>query len=154
MTGNLDMNNNRVYNVAQPNGDSQPATKIWSENKFLDKSSGVMAGSLNMSNNKITHLATATRDGDATNKKYIDDNYYKLSGGNEWQYNIKQYFAYFTISSTKPDHWKCSFLYKLLIRMIITNLIWSITRQSILETQLMLLMLLISSIWTEPSYKK
>ena len=57
MTGNLDMNNNRIYNVAQPDGDNQPATKIWSENNFLDKSSGVMAGSLNMSNNKITHLA-------------------------------------------------------------------------------------------------
>ena len=57
MTGNLDMNSNRIYNVAQPDGDNQPATKIWSENKFLDKSSGVMAGSLNMSNNKIAHLA-------------------------------------------------------------------------------------------------
>ena len=81
MTGNLDMNDNRIYNLAQPNGDNQPATKIWSENKFLDKSSGVMAGLLNMSNNKITHLAPATQDGDATNKKYIDDNYLKLSGG-------------------------------------------------------------------------
>ena len=60
MIGNLDMNSNGIYNVAQTNGDNQPATKIWSENKFLDKSSGVMAGSLNMSNNKITHLATAT----------------------------------------------------------------------------------------------
>ena len=57
MTGNLDMNNNRIHNVAQPNGDNQPATKIGSENKFLDKSNGVMAGSLNTSNNKITHLA-------------------------------------------------------------------------------------------------
>ena len=28
MTGFLDMNNNRIYNVAQPNGDNQPATKI------------------------------------------------------------------------------------------------------------------------------
>ena len=42
MTGNLDMNSNRICNVAQPDGDNQPATKIWSENKFLDKSSGVM----------------------------------------------------------------------------------------------------------------
>ena len=62
MTGNLDMNNNRIYNVAQPNGDNQPATKIWSENKFLDKSSGVMAGLLNMSNNKITNLANPAAD--------------------------------------------------------------------------------------------
>ena len=81
MTGNLDMKNNRIYNVAQPNGDNQPATKIWLENKFLDKSSGVMAGPLDMSNNKITHLASATQDGDDTNKKYIDDDYLKLSGG-------------------------------------------------------------------------
>ena len=28
MTGNLDMNNNRIYNVAQPDGDNQPATKM------------------------------------------------------------------------------------------------------------------------------
>ena len=81
MTGNLDMNSKRIYNVAQPNGDNQPATKIWSENKFLDKSSGVMAGPLNMSNNKITHLAKPTDDKDGVNKKYIDDNYLKLSGG-------------------------------------------------------------------------
>ena len=80
MTGNLDMNSKRIYNVAQPNGDNQPAAKIWSENKFLGKSSGVMAGSLNMSNNKITHLAKPTDDKDGVNKRYIDDNYLKLSG--------------------------------------------------------------------------
>ena len=81
MTGNLDMNSKRIYNVAQPNGDNQPATKIWSENKFLDKSSGVMAGPLNMSNNKITNLAKPTDDKDGVNKKYIDGNHLKLSGG-------------------------------------------------------------------------
>ena len=77
MTGNLDMNSKRIYNVVQPNGDNQPAT----ENKILDKSSGVMAGPLNMSNNKITNLAKPTDDKDGVNKKYIDDNYLKLSGG-------------------------------------------------------------------------
>ena len=80
MTGNLDMNNNRIYNVAQPNGDNQPATKIWSENKFLDKSSGVMAGSLNMSNNKITHLANPTADKDAVSYVFGDGRYL-LKGG-------------------------------------------------------------------------
>ena len=81
MTGNVDMDGNRIYNVAQPNGDNQPATNIWSENKFLDKSSEVMVGSLNMSNNKIAHLAKPTDDKDGVNKKYTDDNYLKLSGG-------------------------------------------------------------------------
>ena len=72
MAGNLDMNSKRIYNVAQPNGDNQPATKVWSENKFLAKSSGVMAGSLNMSNNLITHLATATANGDAVDYKFVN----------------------------------------------------------------------------------
>ena len=63
MTGNLDMNNNRIYDFAQSNGNDQSATKIWSENKFLDKSSGVLAGTLNMSNIKITHLANPTEIG-------------------------------------------------------------------------------------------
>ena len=40
-----------------------------------------MAGLLNMSNNKITNLAKPTNDKDGVNKKYIDDNYLKLSGG-------------------------------------------------------------------------
>ena len=79
MTSNLDMNSIRIYNVAQPDGDNQPATKIWSENKFLDKSSGVMAGPLNMSNNKITNLAKPTDHKDGVNNKYIDDSYLKLS---------------------------------------------------------------------------
>ena len=73
MTSSLDMNNNRIYNVALPNGDNQPATKIWSENKFLDESSGVMAGSLNMSNNKITHLSTATANGDAVDFEFFNE---------------------------------------------------------------------------------
>ena len=63
--------------MAQPNGDNQPATKVWSENKFLDESSGVMAESLNMSNNKITHLANPTVNGDAINKSWADTNYVK-----------------------------------------------------------------------------
>ena len=61
------MNNKRIYNVAQPNGDNQPATEIWSENKFLDKSRGVMAGPLDVSNNKITNLVKPTNSNKALN---------------------------------------------------------------------------------------
>ena len=52
--------------------------KFWAENKFLDKSSGVMAGPLNMSNNKITHLATATANGDAVDFEFF--NKYSIPG--------------------------------------------------------------------------
>ena len=31
MTGNFDMNSKRIYNVTQPDGDNQPATKVWSK---------------------------------------------------------------------------------------------------------------------------
>ena len=79
MTGNLDMNSKRIYNVAQPNGDNQPATKIWSENKFLDKSSGVMAGPLNMPNNKITHLGNATSGKDGVSRDFGDARYHRLN---------------------------------------------------------------------------
>ena len=44
MTGNLDMNSKRIYNVAQPDGDNQPATKIWSENKFLGNKNKTFSG--------------------------------------------------------------------------------------------------------------
>ena len=87
MTGNLDMNSKRIYNVAQPNGDNQPATKIWSENKFLDKSSGVMTGPLNMSNNKITHLATATANGDAVDFEFF--NKYSIPGSRIRHYQFQ-----------------------------------------------------------------
>ena len=80
MTGNLDMNSKRIYNVAQPNGDNQPATKIWSENKFLDKSSGVMAGPLNMSNNRITNVGNPTSGKDGVSRDYSDGRYVKKSG--------------------------------------------------------------------------
>ena len=80
MTGNLDMNNKRIYNVAQPNGDNQPPTKVWSENKFLDKSSGVMAGSLNMSNNKITNLGNAMSGKDGVSWDYGGGRYIKKAG--------------------------------------------------------------------------
>ena len=40
-----------------------------------------MAGPLNMSNNKITNLAKLTDDKDGVNKKYMGDNFLKLSGG-------------------------------------------------------------------------
>ena len=74
------MNNNKKYNVAQPNGDNQPATKIWSENKFLDKSSGVMAGSLKMSNNRITNVGNPTSGKDGVSRDYSDGRYVKKSG--------------------------------------------------------------------------
>lgn len=38
------MNNQRICNLAQPNGDKHPASKICTVITFLNTSSGVMAG--------------------------------------------------------------------------------------------------------------
>ena len=48
MTGNLDMNNKRIYYLAQPNGNNQPATKTYVDTHFLAKSGAVMAGDLSI----------------------------------------------------------------------------------------------------------
>lgn len=65
------MNNNRIYNLAQPNGNNQPATKNTDTNFLFLTGNSAMAGPLNMSNNKITHLANLTANGDAINKSWI-----------------------------------------------------------------------------------
>ena len=49
-------------------------SRIWSENKFLDKLNSVMSGNLNLSNNKITHLANPMDSTDGVNKNYVDTN--------------------------------------------------------------------------------
>ena len=103
MTGNLNMNNNRIYNVAEPNDDNQPATNIWSENKFLDKSSGVMAGSLNMSNNKITHLATATANGDAMDHKFF--NKYTPQGSRGNKFFLFDAIGLLNVRGSGYDYW-------------------------------------------------
>ena len=87
MTGNLDMNSKRIYNVAQPNGDNQPAIKIWSENKFLDKSSGVMAGPLNM-----------------INKQYLEKSHVKPSHyNNEFKYLMTNRLAWTDLEPNNID---------------------------------------------------
>ena len=106
MQGNLDMNNNRLYNLAQPNGNNQPATKIYTDTNFLPlNGNSAMAGPLNMFNNKINHLANPIASGDAINKSWTESNFLKLSGGtmsgalamgnNNWP-------------CTSNSKWKCS----------------------------------------------
>ena len=66
MQDNLDMNNNRMYNLAQPNGNNQPAPQKYTDTNFLFlNGDSAMAGPLNMSNNRITNVvpAISERDG-------------------------------------------------------------------------------------------
>ena len=80
MSGNLDMNNSRIYNLPNPTGNRQPIPLITGDFKYLQvNGTNKMLNHLNMDNKKILFLSTPTTDTDAATKKYVDDNYPDLS---------------------------------------------------------------------------
>ena len=88
MEGAIDMQNNRIFNVPTPAGDTDVTSKKYVDDKtgnYLPMSGGTMTGAVNMGNNKITSVATPTADTDVATKKYVDDNsggdYLPLAGG-------------------------------------------------------------------------
>ena len=84
MEGAIDMQNNRIFNVPTPAGDTDVATKKYVDDHsggvsgdYLPLSGGTMTGAVNMGGNKIASVATPTADTDVATKKYVDDH----SGG-------------------------------------------------------------------------
>ena len=74
MTGNLNMNNNRIYNIPAPDGNNLPTPLAYTDLAYLRvDGSNNMTNDLNMANKKIIKLLTPTDDTDATTKKYVDD---------------------------------------------------------------------------------
>ena len=74
MTGNLDMNNKRIFNLPNPTGSKQPIPLAYGDLAYLHvDGSNMMTNHMNMNNKKITHLQTPTNNTDATTKKYVDD---------------------------------------------------------------------------------
>ena len=74
MTGNLDMNNKRIFNIPNPTGVKQPIPLAYGDLAYLHvDGSNMMTNHMNMNNKKITHLQTPTNNTDATTKKYVDD---------------------------------------------------------------------------------
>ena len=74
MTGNLDMNNNRIYNIPAPTGPKQPTPLAFTDLKYLHVTgTNKMSNNLNMNNKTIIHLKSPSNITDAANKKYVDD---------------------------------------------------------------------------------
>ena len=74
MTGNLDMDSKRIYNLPAPDGPKQPTPLAFTDLKYLHVTgTNSMSNNLNMNNKKINHLAPPIDLNDATNKKYVDD---------------------------------------------------------------------------------
>ena len=75
MTGNIDMNNNRIYNLPAPTGGYQPTPLAFTDLKYLHVAgTNKMTNNLNMDNKKIINLRKPTSNTDAATKKYVDDN--------------------------------------------------------------------------------
>ena len=75
MTGNLDMNNKRIFNLPNPTGSKQPIPLAYGDLAYLHvDGSNMMTNHMNMNNKKIINLVTPTNNSDATTKKYVDDN--------------------------------------------------------------------------------
>ena len=75
MTGNLDMNNKRIFNLPNPTGSKQPIPLAYGDLAYLHvDGSNMMTNHMIMNNKKIINLITPTNNSDATTKKYVDDN--------------------------------------------------------------------------------
>ena len=74
MTGNLDMNNNRIYNLLTPDGPKQPTPLAFTDLKYLHVTgTNSMSNNLNMNNKSIIHLKDPTNITDGANKRYVDN---------------------------------------------------------------------------------
>ena len=74
MTGNLDMNNKRIFNLPNPTGSKQPIPLAYGDLAYLHvDGSNTMTNHLNMNNKKIINLVSPTNNTDAVPKKYVDD---------------------------------------------------------------------------------
>ena len=74
MTGNLDMNNKRIFNLPNPTGSKQPIPLAYGDLAYLHiNGSNMMTNHLNMNNKKIINLVSPTNNSDAVPKKYVDD---------------------------------------------------------------------------------
>ena len=116
MQGDLNMNNNRITRLPEPQLADEPVTKryltitnTFFHNEFLDlNGNSKMRGNIQMNDNHITGLTNPpNNDDEATNKKYVDDNItkshfkpshtpknvyqYLMNDVNEWttEYGIK-----------------------------------------------------------------
>ena len=130
MQGNLQMNNNRMIKLPEPQLDDEPVTKKFLTltnsvfyNEFLDlQGNSKMRGNIKMNDNRITGLTNPPdADDEAANKKYVDSHVsksnikpshtsknvfqYLMNDVNEWstEYNVK--VESFTNLPESPHSW-------------------------------------------------
>ena len=108
MTGDLNLNNNKIVGLATPTSNTDAATKKYVDDNagspdlsdYLKKDGTVaMTGNLNLNNNKIINLSKPTQDNETVTKDYADklvhhtavqpchyknESAYLMSSGSQW----------------------------------------------------------------------
>ena len=74
MTGDVNMNNNKIKNRPDPDDDKQPVTQGYGNSKYLKvDGTSSMTGNLNMENKKLTNVKDGTNPSDAVTRKQLDN---------------------------------------------------------------------------------
>ena len=80
MTGDINMDNNKILKLADPITSKSATNKEYVDNNFLSKHGGLILGNIAISGQSITNLnPTPQNNNDAVTKSYVD-NVIKLSG--------------------------------------------------------------------------
>ena len=84
MTGDVNINNNRIHNLPQPNKGDQPVNLTFASNRYVHlDGSRSMHANLDMSENTLTNLkAIPQNPKDAATKHYADTYFLKRDGSN------------------------------------------------------------------------
>ena len=74
LTGDVNMNNNKIKNLPDPDDDKQPVTRGYGNSKYLKvDGTSSMTGNLNMGNKKLTNVKDGTNPSDAVTRKQLDN---------------------------------------------------------------------------------
>ena len=83
MAGNLNMNNNRIFNIPSPIQSSEPTNKEYISKNYLNlDGSKPLTGNLQINKHRIYNLPSPIQSSEPTNKEYISKNYLDLRGEN------------------------------------------------------------------------
>ena len=82
MIGDVNMNNNKIIGLPNPDGDKQPVTREYGNAKYLKiDGTSVMEGGINMNNKQLYNLQSVPTDfSQATSKYYVDNNFIRKDG--------------------------------------------------------------------------
>ena len=94
LSGNLNLQNNRISGLVSPTGAAGATNCGWVESyatgTFLPLAGGTLTGELSVGNNRVTNLGSPTDDSDAVSKSWVENNSTGLSQVNADAHYVKK----------------------------------------------------------------